>query len=1206
MNTQKNASRACGLRNRLIRAIAALALVLPPAGTAYAGVIITDINPNTSANTNANASSGGRVNGLAADPGNNQVFYAASEYGGLFKSTNGGTNWARLNGHLPVVTWDVAVTPGNSNRVFATSWYDGRVNTLAGISVSGDGGNTWTRPASATPPAAFNCTAARRTEPSAFGIAIRPDATNNVFVGTNCGVAISTDGGTTWNFVDPTPGTAASDVWDVVAQGGGVIDVCGDDGHLRSTDNGVNWTAGGALPAGRCSIAVSPDEAYVIFVAASDNNVYESDNGGTTWTNLGSVASQGRIPFVVTNQRANDAAGNNLFDLWYSDTQLFRGACTTPNPAAQGGANRCPTSGAWTNQQSGAHWDAGHLVFDTAVAVDACPRVYSTDGGAHTNTVAASPGCHTPTWVRSNQGLHALWAWAMSGANRAGDAGEDLYFGNQDNGTFASIDAGAAAPTWTNPNCCDTNDVLADPAWVLATTCCFSSGRFNRLELAAPGYTGNAEINTYPTGNIPGFTFGSRLARFAANSVALLTTTGLNITTNINANPIVWTSLGQPAGVTPCSIWSAVNGGSTVFYIQAGQCTGSGNDSVWRYNGTATGGTWNRIDNNDGVTGGFGVFAANPINPNQLYASNLDAAGPQMLFSIDGGTVWDVDAGLDTLMTGGGVFKYLNQRGPRTNNGSAGAVFQGYPQPSALAYDPENANVIAAGAIDSGVFLSTDSGANWMRLTDPFTGNVHLPRARHFYFDHEPAGTIGLYVATQGRGVWRIAVRLPTVSAGGPYTTNEGTNVALAATCSDPDSQPLQFAWDFDNDGNFNDATGSNVTFDRVGQDGVFTVRVKCTAGGASSIASATVTVNNVAPTVAFTTDAPRPENSALAISGTVTDPGWLDPLTATVDWGDGAGAQPLGGILENARPDATLTFGASHTYGDNGTFTIKVCGKDDDTEVCTSTSVQINNVNPTAVIDETGTISINGVPTVLAKVGQPVAFKARSQDPGSDDLRLTWNWDDGTPDTVTDSLVNPPNPDPFPSPSIQPRDETDTKSHTFGKACLYDVKFTSRDDDAGSATDDISVIIVGNASQVRSAGYWQTNFGKVLGKGGKADFDAATLLCYLKITGFISRVFDEVRNASTLPLALDVLVPKQNGGSAIEQFDRQLLAVWLNFANGSIALGQLVDTNGDNIGDTPFATAVANAEAVRLNPASTAAQIEAQKNILERINERL
>ena len=70
--------------------------------------------------------------------------------------------------------------------------------------------------------------------------------------------------------------------------------------------------------------------------------------------------------------------------------------------------------------------------------------------------------------------------------------------------------------------------------------------------------------------------------------------------------------------------------------------------------------------------------------------------------------------------------------------------------------------------------------------------------------------------------------------------------------------------------------------------------------------------------------------------------------------------------------------------------------------------------MNPTAQIDESSAISFNGVPTILAHAGQPVPFSARSQDPGSDDLRLPWQWDDGTADTFTDNLVNPPNPDPF------------------------------------------------------------------------------------------------------------------------------------------------------------------------------------------------
>ena len=78
----------------------------------------------------------------------------------------------------------------------------------------------------------------------------------------------------------------------------------------------------------------------------------------------------------------------------------------------------------------------------------------------------------------------------------------------------------------------------------------------------------------------------------------------------------------------------------------------------------------------------------------------------------------------------------------------------------------------------------------------------------------------------------------------------------------------------------------------------------------------------------------------------------------------------------------------------------------------------------------------------------------------------------------------------------------------------------------------------------------------------------------------------------------------KPGGGTTKkEQFDRQLLAALLNFANGDPDFNELIDTNGNGTGDTPFLQVVAGAEAVRLDPASTDAQIEAQKNLLERIN---
>jgi hypothetical protein len=188
-----------------------------------------------------------------------------------------------------------------------------------------------------------------------------------------------------------------------VVHHGGVIDTFGDDGHQRSTNGGANWTTAALpLPSGQGSIAASPDEANVIFVSTGQN-VYESDNGGSTWTNLGTPDSrrQGRIDFVATNDRAG-----NAFDLWFGDVSLFRAGCAS-NP--MGGGLRCPVArtgapaspppagwaGPFTRNGASfpppatqrAHDDAGDIVFDSQAANDACPRLFSSDGGVYFNTL---------------------------------------------------------------------------------------------------------------------------------------------------------------------------------------------------------------------------------------------------------------------------------------------------------------------------------------------------------------------------------------------------------------------------------------------------------------------------------------------------------------------------------------------------------------------------------------------------------------------------------------------------------------------------------------------------------------------------------------------------------------------------------------------------------------------------------------------------
>ena len=141
------------------------------------------------------------------------------------------------------------------------------------------------------------CDSTRREELSAFGISIDPANPTNVYIGTSCGLAKSVDRGVSWSFVDPTPADPANTVWDVIAQANALVDICGDDGHARSANGGASFILGGGLPSGRCSLAVSPDESYVLF-AAVGTSVFESDNGGASWpVNLGNPSPQGRIPF---------------------------------------------------------------------------------------------------------------------------------------------------------------------------------------------------------------------------------------------------------------------------------------------------------------------------------------------------------------------------------------------------------------------------------------------------------------------------------------------------------------------------------------------------------------------------------------------------------------------------------------------------------------------------------------------------------------------------------------------------------------------------------------------------------------------------------------------------------------------------------------------------------------------------------------------
>ena len=444
----------------------------------------------------------------------------------------------------------------------------------------------------------------------------------------------------------------------------------------------------------------------------------------------------------------------------------------------------------------------------------------------------------------------------------------------------------------------------------------------------------------------------------------------------------------------------------------------------------------------------------------------------------------------------------------------------------------------------------------------------------------------------------------PTLGADtDPVTVDEGAVAANTGTFSDPEGDPVTLSASI---GTVSDTGGGTWSWSWQTSDGPPDSQTVTITGtddkGESGDVSFGLVVDNVAPSVSIDGGQTTviAEGDTLDVLANFTDPGWPDTYTAEIDWGTPAADNSTGSVTVTTPggppgpgSDAGTVTG-SFQYGDNGVFTVTVSVTDNDGGVgSASFAVTVGNVPPTADIDESGTLVINGMNVFLASAGDPVDFEADSDDPGSDDLDVEWDWDDGNTDTAT-YLNDGPLTDPLPSPEVNPRSITDMQTHTFADACFYLIRFTSDDDDGGTAFDEANVMIVGNSDEVRSAGYWKQSFRQ------NKDFTNDELDCFLAIINFVSTVFSEETPASTTTEALAVLNGK--GKEMEDLFDRQLLAALLNFANGAVVWDQLIDTDGDTFGDTAFSDVIVNAETVRTGP-HTRAELEAQRDLLEDIN---
>jgi photosystem II stability/assembly factor-like uncharacterized protein len=101
-------------------------------------------------------------------------------------------------------------------------------------------------------------------------------------------------------------------------------------------------------------------------------------------------------------------------------------------------------------------------------------------------------------------------------------------------------------------------------------------------------------------------------------------------------------------------------------------------------------------------------------------------------------------------MTQNGALKYRTVVGPTDFTS-----FNGYPQPSLVAFDPNDGNIVVAAGIDSGVFLSFDEGKQWEAILPK---GRSLSRVRAAAFAAVTSTEEVIFLGSQGSGIWRINI----------------------------------------------------------------------------------------------------------------------------------------------------------------------------------------------------------------------------------------------------------------------------------------------------------------------------------------------------------------------------------------------------------------------------------------------------------------
>ncbi len=645
------------------------------------------------------------------------------------------------------------------------------------------------------------------------------DASDNYSIG----VLKSTDGGTTWNTTGLNWSTNNTNLIRAMVMHPNDVNtliLASNDGIYRTTNGGTSWTK--EQSGNFYDIELKPQNTSNTFYACTSSSIFRSTNSGDTWASEYTLSGTNRIALATSEDEVNyvyalasKSSGSGFKGVYRSTDsgQNYTEQSTTPNILGWQ-----PTG----SDSNGQGW------YDLVIAVDpndansvhvgGVNHWRSTDGGV-------------------NWGVKSTW----NGAGGVQEVHADKHMLEwQDNNTLWEGNDGGIYKTTNNGT-----------AWTDRTT---------NLVISQLYKIGVSELDNKVIGGLQDN--GTKVRNTSGNWSDEIGGDGMDCAINPNNADVLYGSLYYG------DIRRSTNGGSSWSNISNAIPEESGENAAWVtpyvldpsnpstivvgyenvYQSTNQGDSWTKIG--DGLTSSTLQYAEiAPSDSDYIYVGR----GSQLWRTSDGGTNWTTLSGPGsntamvkahptnpmTLYAVRQNFSNGNKVYESTNGGDSWTNISGtlpnIPANSIAIHDDGDATLYVG--MDIGVYYRNSSTSDWVLY------NTDLPNVQVSEVEIK-AQSNEIYIATYGRGVWKnITIGSSSIC---PYPSsvdvsdimNNSADLSWSATNPSPSEG---YEWGYNTSSSLpastTDTSGLNVTINNLdsGTSYYFFVRAKCSESSNSS-----------------------------------------------------------------------------------------------------------------------------------------------------------------------------------------------------------------------------------------------------------------------------------------------------------------------------------------------------------------------------------